>query len=260
MNKKYINDLNNEVPENTIVINPMHPNMPFFENLDEVIISLKGESKRNWFNPHFYYCLPLVIGNQYGFAIKSLYDFTAIWNGGESLSDTKIEVNIGDDRHPRQQISSHFGSGIITVQNIFSIRTPPNINIITMQTPNHFIPHIFAMTGVVETDNLRRDFTFNLKITQVNRKISVKKGEILASFIPIKRYFIDNFELKHSNEIFDSETLYNENLDMQEFNRQRNSDDKNYVHLAGRKYFNGEHAFGENFVDHQKRIIKNNKK
>jgi hypothetical protein len=257
MNKKYMNDDDNKIPDNTIIINPLYPHIPFFENLDEVVISLKGESKRNWFTPHFYYCLPLVIGNQYGFAIKSLYDFTAVWNGKDGLNDTKVEVDFKDEKYARQYISSHFGSGIVTIQNIFSIRTPPGINIMTIQPPNNFIPNLVSMTGVIETDNMRRDFTFNLKITQVNRKISVKKGDIIAAFIPIKRYFVDNFELKRSDEIFDKEIIHNEYLDMEEFARQRNNEDKEYTHFVGRKYFNGEHAFGDKFVDHQKRIIKN---
>lgn len=257
MNKKYINNLNNEVPENTIVINPLVLERPFYENLDDVIISLKGEPKRDWFNSHFYYCLPLVIGNQYGFAIKSLYDFTAVWSGEEHNNSVKIEFSDGNNQNPLQIINSHFGSGIITVQHLFSLRTPPDINLMTIQPPNYFIPNLMSMTGVVETDNIRRDFTFNLKITAVHKKISVKKGDILAAFIPIKRYFVDSFELKMADEIFDQETLNNEYLNVQEFGRQRNNEDKNYPHEAGRKYFNGEHAFGEKFVDHQKRITRN---
>lgn len=254
MSKKYINNLNNKIPEKTIVINPLYPYMPFFENLDDIIISLKGEIKRDWFAPNFYYCLPLVIGNQYGFAIKSLYNFTAVWNGGENRTDTKIDVDLGNDKYKKQQVLSHFGSGIITILNMFSIRTPSDINIMTIQTPNYFIPNLVSMTGVVETDNIRKDFTFNLKITEPYKKIFVKKGDIIASFIPIKRYFVDSFELKKSNEIFDYETLYNEFLDFQEFGRQRNNEDKNYTHFAGRKYFNGEHAFGDKFTDHQKKL------
>ena len=61
------------VPENTIVVVPHFKNDTSY--LD-VIQPLKGEAKRDWFDQAFYYCLPLTIGNQYGFAIKSLRSFT----------------------------------------------------------------------------------------------------------------------------------------------------------------------------------------
>ena len=44
----------------------------------------KSPKKRDWFTPHFYRCLPLAIGNQYGFVVKSEFDFAFSWNGKES--------------------------------------------------------------------------------------------------------------------------------------------------------------------------------
>jgi hypothetical protein len=45
----------------------------YFNSQNEIIIEpLKGKIKRDWFIKHAYFCLPLTIGNQYGFAIKSL--------------------------------------------------------------------------------------------------------------------------------------------------------------------------------------------
>ena len=145
-----INDKNNLIPENTILVVPSYLNK---EKMDysQIMTSLVGENKRDWFHSHFYYCLPLTIGNQYGFAIKSRKNFTAIWDGGVSKDSTHI--NILDDLDPSQSISSHFGSGIITIQNSFTLRTPPNINLMTIQPPNIFIPGLASMTGVIETDN-----------------------------------------------------------------------------------------------------------
>ena len=53
--------------------------------------------------------------------------------------------------------------GVVTIQNRFTFRTPPDVNLMTINPPNYWIDGIQHMTGVIETDNLRRDFTFNLK-------------------------------------------------------------------------------------------------
>ena len=82
MSGNYLNNSGFEIPENKIVIVPHSlDNDGWYK---EVIKPLKGETKRDWFNSHFYYCLPLTIGNQYGFVINSLRDFEASWDGTDS--------------------------------------------------------------------------------------------------------------------------------------------------------------------------------
>jgi hypothetical protein len=249
-----MNDPGLEVPDNKILV------VPFSDRADQkifykdIITPLKGNPKREWFNSHFYYCLPLTIGNQHGFTINSFYDFDATWNGKMGLAgDITLDIKDYHNGHI-QSIKSWFGSGVLTIQNYFHLKTPPGINLMTIQPPNMFVPGTVAMTGVVETDQLRRDFTFNLKFTDPGRKVSFKKGDPLGAFIPIPRYFIDNFELDLAENYFDQEVLFNEDMDGNEFARQRREDDMSKPHEAGRKYFNGEHAFGEPYSDHQKRI------
>src|SRR6056300_1444601 len=112
-----INQEPNIVPENKILIVPENSlNRDDYLNIVE---PLKGHRTRDWVNKHVLHCLPVVIGNQYGFAIKSDADFTAEWNGGDTPADVKVTVH----SHSRQIISSHFGSGLVTVQNRFTFRT-----------------------------------------------------------------------------------------------------------------------------------------
>ena len=66
-----INDAGYEVPDKKIVLIP-HDDIPI-ERLPNLISSLKNEKTRDWFSKEFYRCLPLTIGNQYGFIIKSEY-------------------------------------------------------------------------------------------------------------------------------------------------------------------------------------------
>lgn len=250
----YINEPGYEVPENKILVIPFPGREEQATLFPEVIESLKGNMKREWFNDHFYYCLPVNIGSQYGFALKSYYDFEVIWDGSyDNPDDLKITI-FNDDGSDMQYIKGGFSNGVLTIQNRFALKTPPGVNIMTIQTPNGFIPGMVSMTGVIETDQIRRDFSFNFKITDPHRPIRVKKGDILGAFIPIPRYFVDGFELDSVFNVFDRNLIENEWADGDEFSRQRQYDDKEKPHQSGRKYFKGEHAFGQKFTDHQKHI------
>ena len=57
--------------------------------------SLIGNKCREWFSDHAYLCLPLTIGNQYGFVVKSTHTFDVTWNGGRDIDATT--VNMGKD-------------------------------------------------------------------------------------------------------------------------------------------------------------------
>lgn len=250
--RRYVNDPGFEVPDNTILVVPT--SISSDGNYKNVLESLKGNIKRDWFNDHFYYCLPINIGNQYGFVIKSTKTFDMTWNGSENNPNDIIFDFIEEDPNGQQHIISGFSNGVVTIQNGFAIKTPPGVNVMTIQPPNMFLPGCIAMTGVIETDQIRRDFTFNIKITVPNLKIRVNKGDVLGAFIPIPRYFVDQFQVASIADVFAEEFHENELLDSTEFGRQRSAEDKEKSHESGRKYFRGEHAFGEKFNDHQKRL------
>lgn len=251
MTGPYINDPGYEVPENHILVIPHSLDIPDNGYYNEVIYPLAGEMKRDWFTSHFYYCLPINIGNQYGFVIKSLLDFDIIWKGGEL--DAEITM-VDTSNLDKQSVKNGFSSGIVTIQNRFALKTPPGINLMTIQPPNMFIPGCIAMTGIIETDQIRRDFTFNIKVTVPNYKINIKRGDPLGAFIPVPRYFVDSFDLDLITNIFDKKYHEAELHHSNEFNRQRNTEDLQRTHQSGRKYFDGLHAFDEKFFDHQKRI------
>lgn len=251
MTNIYMNDAGHEVPDNNILVVPHSLDLPGNGYYEEAILPLAGEVKRDWFNSHFYYCLPINIGNQYGFVIKSLIDFDAVWQGG--VINPEITM-IDDSNSHKQTIKCGFGSGIITIQNRFALKTPPGINLMTIQPPNMFIPGCVAMTGVIETDQIRRDFTFNLKMTVPNLKVEVRKGDPLGAFIPIQRNFVENFKVRPATDVFPVEIVQN---DIDESNRlsvERTTVDIPRPHMSGRRYFNGEHSDGSKYPDHQKRM------
>jgi hypothetical protein len=257
MSKNYINDPGYEVPDNKILIISHLPSIHKKQESDDflnIVKPLKGKIKRDWFSKSFYNCLPLVIGNQYGFAIHADFDFEATWNGNPG-PEGRVQIVIKDQNYSDSQfIEDNFGYGIITIFHPFGFKTPPGINLMTIQPPNYYTPGVVSMTAVIETDQLRRDFSFNLKLTDPNRTVSFKKGDVLAAFIPIPRYFVDGFDLAFASEHFDKETLHNEFEDQIELHRQRNNEDLDKILESGKKYFYGEHAFGCPYKDHQKRI------
>jgi hypothetical protein len=141
------------VPHKILLMIPEHA---MFDHLPmQVVEPLKGHFKRDWFVQHAYLCPPLMLGNEHGFIIKSLYNFKAIWDGGEWLDAVKIEILDEDYEKERYQlITSNFGMGTITIQNRFTFRTEQGVNLMTINPPNFYIDGIQHMTGVIETDNL----------------------------------------------------------------------------------------------------------
>ncbi len=89
-----------KVPENKLIT--ICESSEFENSNDLIIFPLKGKNKRDWFINHAYFCLPLVIGNQMGFGIKSLKTFSVEWDGGDSPSNTKVEI-LDDGDKPMYQ-------------------------------------------------------------------------------------------------------------------------------------------------------------
>lgn len=249
-----INNGINNVPDKTVAI--------FY---DDTVDGLRRNSiedilqpstkKREWFTPHFYRCLPLAIGNQYGFTISSEFDIEFNWNGGDNAEDIYFgwyeDQETLSKKWPR--IESHFGSGIITINPPFTLRTPPGVNLITINPPNHVVPNITVMTGVVETDNIRRNFTFNLKIQMPDITVKIPKGTPLAAFIPVPRYFSDSFDLKFAEDIFSDQIIIEENQAASDASLSRSEVELKTGDGTGKHYMFGKDVYGNEFKDHQRR-------
>lgn len=251
-----INDGIHDVPDKTIAVFT-NPNIPNKELTQERILAMvkKPNKKRDWFSPHFYKCLPLAIGNQYGFTVSSEYDIAFEWNGGDKPEDVNLYVEnntFSPDKLIYPNISTHFGSGIVTINTPYFFRTPPGVNLMTINPPNYVIPNITVMTGVVETDNLRRSFTFNLKIQIPNIRVVIPGGHPLGAFIPIPRYYCDEFNLDFAENLF-SEEIVNEELTADnDAGIHRIKVEPTLKHGVGRHYLQGKDVYGNKFKDHQK--------
>jgi len=245
------------VPDSSIMVVTEHTT--FESSINEIITDLRGDLKRDWFQQHAYWCLPLVIANQYGYGIKSLSTFDVEWNGGDSPDDISITF-LDDSETEMQDIKSWFGMGVFTIQNKFTLQTPKGVNLMTMNPPNYYIDGLINMNGVIETDNLKRDFTFNIRITRPHYKVRVNKGDIIAGFIPIPRYFVDGFNIVSGREVASEEYIKHIEQAAMDFSAERTGSDLEKPGRNGRRYFNGEDVYGCPYLDHQKRIDKNPKK
>ena len=250
-----INDGINNVPDKTIAIftDPKVHNERITQERTLNMVK-KPDKKRDWFSPHFYRCLPLTIGNQYGFTVSSEFDISFKWNG-ENGTDSiffEFDKNKGnlDNLYPR--IDSHFGYGIMTINPPFTFRTPPGVNLMTINPPNYIIPNVTVMTGVIESDNLRRNFTFNLKIQIPNIRTIIPAGFPLAAFIPIPRYYSDSFNLDFAENLFNKEIIDEEFKAEEDAGKYRENVEPNLKHGVGKHYMQGKDVYGNIFKDHQK--------
>lgn len=244
----------NDVPANTIAVFDDSHNSKFNKKDNLYKVLGKPSKTRDWFDSHFYNCLPLVIGNQQGFIVKAEYDFSFYWDGGDSPDSVHIYTYEPDEELNKKfpKIESHFGHGVISITPPFTLRTPPGVNLMTINPPNHIIPNVTVMTGIIESDNLRRNFGFNLKVQMENIEVRVFAGTPLAAFIPIPRYYADSFELKLAEDIFDEETVNEEMQCAEDSLIYREKIEPELNNKIGRQYFHGEDVYGNKFLDHQK--------
>jgi hypothetical protein len=237
-----------DVPENKIYV--LTESALFNNVADNVIQNLNGIKKRDWFNQNFYFCLPLTIGNQYGFIVRSITDILVRWDGNDSPEGLSVITPSVNGGKSQQIISSHFGSGILTIQNRWTYRTPKGINLYVTQPPNFPLHGIHFMSAVIETDNLRRDFTFNLKITQPHTDIFIPQGSPIGFFIPYPRHMVDQYNIERLEEgnILEEERI----TTTQEFSKIRKSADGKPDML----YMRGVDAYNNKFEDHQRGLDK----
>jgi hypothetical protein len=231
-----------DVPDDTILLIPDHPcftNPPHF---------IKAGKNREWFTSYFYHCLPLVFGNQHGFLMLSTYDFVCRWNGSNGIDGVSIHPLERIDDPNYIVLESHFGSGILTVQSRYVFRTPKGVNMMVKEPPNYFIHGMTWMNAVVETDNLRRDFTFNIKITRPHVDIYVPRGTPLGCLVPYPRYFLDRYRM---DELRDPSVLQGEQTTIQYFAKERSDFDQGNPRY---RYMEGMDIYNTEFEHHQKSL------
>jgi hypothetical protein len=154
-------------------------------------------NERDWMdrtnNRFSYKCLPLLIANMHGWGVYAQNRIVVNWNGGLQTAD----INLKEDGQGTAQ--SLFGYGIVTLQIMHLITTPPGYNLYVTGMPNHIKKNITALTGVIETDWSPYTFTMNWQITEPNYDIVFEPGEPICWFFPVQRTLFDDFNYEHRN-------------------------------------------------------------
>jgi hypothetical protein len=231
-----------EVPPDTILVIPddnSFVNPPHF---------VRAQKNRDWFLPPFYHCLPLVFGNQHGFLMLATYDFVIRWDGRNEVDGIKIHFLEDLPTVNFVTVESHFGSGILTVQSRYVFKTPKGVNMLVKEPPNYPMRGLSWMNAVVETDNLRRDFTFNIKVTEADTDIYIAAGTPLGCLLPYPRYFLDDYNMA---ELQESSELKKAQKTMGYFATERGEYDNNNPR---HRYMEGIDIYGLEFEEHQKSL------
>lgn len=156
--------------------------------------------RRAWMNntskAFAYHCMPLTIANEHAWGVPSPGYFEAEWNGGPDQEDMNIYFDA--DSFSFEWVSSHFGNGVLTINVDFILKTERGISTYVRGMPNYFKRGIQPLDAIIETDWLPYTFTYNYIFTQPGR-VSFEKDEILFSFFPVRRTWIESFDLVEKN-------------------------------------------------------------
>jgi len=216
------------------------------------------DKKRKWmdetWNGFAYRCLPLTIANGFGWTVLNSNKFKAVWNGGKEIKDVQVEYeNLPDGNKPVDHAVTHFGTGIVTFNLGFIVRTDPGHNLYVKGPANNPKRGVTALEGVVETDWLNFTFTMNWKITEPNYEVVFEKDEPICSFFTYPRNYLESFDAEYRHlssnpemlvkymEYADSRSNYNATL--------RTNGGK-----GQRDYLRGSDKEGNKFTEHQNNI------
>jgi len=136
---------------------------------------------------HAYRCLPVTIGNTYGWQLLLPVDVTAEWNGGPGVGDITVHCS-----HPHQAIS-HFQYGVLTFDVAYIFRTPPGYHLLVTGPTNVVKDGVAPMTALVESDWLPYTFTFNYRFTRPGR-VTWKAGEAYAQICVVEANLQQNVQ------------------------------------------------------------------
>jgi hypothetical protein len=138
--------------------------------------------RRYWMDQskHAYHCLPLVIGNQWGWQILCPTDVSVTWDGSPSLEGLRVDVA------PQYSaaVKSQFGWGIVTFTPPWLFRTPPGWDLYLKGPSNRWKTNCTALDGVIETWWLNYTFTINWKVIEPGT-VFFARGESLGQLVPV---------------------------------------------------------------------------
>jgi len=130
-----------------------------------------------------YRCLPLVMANQAGWVVRSPLSFVATWDG--SVRPEGLKIRFTEDAGAcANQVSSHFGSGIVTFSLPWLFRTSKGVGLWVRGPANEPRDNLVALDGIVETDWAPYTFTMNWRVMRRGEAF-FKAGDAVCMLVPM---------------------------------------------------------------------------
>jgi hypothetical protein len=142
-----------------------------------------------------YRCLPLVIANQFGWALRSPVGFEAVWTGAADATGVELSLDPGTPAHHANAVLTHFGGGVLTFAIPWLFRTTPGVALWVGGLPNNPKPGAHALEGVVETDWAPYTFTMNWKLTDIGRPVRFEANEPVCMVRPADLGWLESASL-----------------------------------------------------------------
>lgn len=151
--------------------------------------------RRDWMDEtdqrYAYRCLPLTMGNQFGWELLCPATFEALWTGGRSMESVQVvRLDGGAGELP----TSHFGHGVLTFNPCHLFRTEAPFQMYVTGPPNAPKDGIAPLTGLVETDWLPFMFTMNWRFTRPGVAVRFEEGEPFCHFFPVLSGALESVE------------------------------------------------------------------
>jgi hypothetical protein len=147
-----------------------------------------AEPKRAWMDgtpdAYAYRCTPLNVANGHGWEMLCPVGLEVVWNGGAGVDAVTVKL---DEPGPAAFAESHFGSGIVTLNPLVIVRTPPEHDIWISGPPNSPKDGIAPLSAVVESDWSDFTFSMNWKLTRPGLPVRFERGEPFCFFFPVPR-------------------------------------------------------------------------
>jgi len=214
-----------------------------------------GSPRRGWMddtNGFAYRCLPLSIANQAGWVVRCPCDVRAVWNGGDLKTDTRVVLPSGAGSYA-QQVTSHFGWGIITFSIPWVFRTPPGYALIVRGPTNFFLPGLAALDGIVETDWATSTFTMNWQVVDPDREVRFSMGDPICMLIPYRVDQLERFRPVQMR-LESNPQLEREYRTWAESRRSFNANPERKAEDWQKDYFRGETTGGSKAREHRSRL------
>jgi hypothetical protein len=172
------------------------PELVFYQVMPDAPTIAPARSERAWMDAtperYAYRCLPLSIANATGWEILCPCSFEAVYYGGDALDAIQLRSTDGTRRYERLA-GSHFGSGVLTFQVGYLLRTSPGWAIWARGIPNSSRGKIVPLEGLIETDWTASTFTMNWRFTRPGT-VRFQEGEAFCFITLVPHASLDRVE------------------------------------------------------------------